>query len=233
MARQIAVQDPQDEQLNDLLRLAQLQKMLSDPGQEQQKIDQTDHTARMTAAIHLLGLQQEAKNQAEQRRLQQLGIDETAHTREAGVKLNLLGDLLRNPNPDPAIVETVGGLVPEFGVAQQHHKEQALATEIAKVGPILGAVKDPEQRKLIMGQLSPEAQTHFGQVELPPTVPTDSTGTKIGQRVGWLANHPEDVFTPKGIYDFGSRMGQNMVRNNQPLIKDILAAFQAATQPTQ
>lgn len=152
-------------EIEQLLQLAQLSQLLQKPQQETAELGQRDENAKLTAAIHLIGLQQEAKNNAETNRFRE---GELAN-RSAAIKANTLestvGHLASRPDVPLGVLADV---INSGGDLSQAIRtvDRARATKIAhehstNLDALLGQGKDFND---------PVAQTLLQTVKSDPLV---------------------------------------------------------------
>jgi hypothetical protein len=213
-------QDPQETELAQLLQLAQLQNLMSAPEMQQQELDQADQKARMTAAIQLLGLKQDAEQH-------QATLAETQRSREATNKSNVLDTLVSHLSQRPDVpLSTLAETLRKGGhseladtldvvhsgevktkVATHLNALKALGSDQKKTDTYLQAISgDPEVSALVKSQL-PAAT--------PAATDTTPLGSKLGSmaRLSYLATQPTgqayllskpigDMVSSKGVQDF-------------------------------
>lgn len=135
---------------------------------EQQQLQQNDDASRMTAALHLLGLQQQGdeqqgmqdfrgkqlqlegqRNQSEDTfRQNQLGEEKNYHQNAIGSQM--VGDMSRLPGMDINHLMQIAGVTdPRFAQLAQDQQGAARAQAIERVYPMLKLVTDPVARETV------------------------------------------------------------------------------------
>lgn len=231
--------DPRQQQLIQLLQLAQLHKLLSEPQQEQQHLDQTNEQQRMALAVHLLGLHQDEQNQAEQRRLQELGINETAKSRvdqhDTTMKLGVLHGLVSDPMvPLDTKMKFAASISPEMATlikADHAEKVQSAIKNHLEGFKSVAATGKPEALDAFktMNQIPDEAWAQMKTL-VPPTVAplqdTTSTATKLGRTTRTLseiADHP--ISLALGPIGWGIVAGQKLAAKTEKPTNQNFADF--------
>jgi hypothetical protein len=215
---------PQERDLQQLLQLAQLHQLVSQPDIEQQRVDQTEHANRMTAAIHLLGLQQDAEQK-------QAAIEEQTRLREASVKGNITDALLSHVFNDPSTpletkLDFAGRVSPEAAqMVKDRHAEMVTSAIKNNTGAYQSLVSKGAKPEVLAAfktsqQIPDEAWEHIKKSlpDITATPPdTTSTGTKLGgtaRSVGLFSalSNPAALPFTEGYY--GYQTGKKLL--NQP-----------------
>lgn len=221
-------QQPQDESqqnLAQLLQLAQFAHLTSDTAQDQQRLEQQDQEHRVASAIALLGLQQQkdvaaqtAKNEDAQRELQRLGIEEVAKSREATTKSNVADALLTLGTHNPDSLPLVSGALEKLGYPELagSAKDLHLQNSKVKAATLLPAIMAAHQKggdvyknALTMAQADPDVWDAI-KPHLPaevPATPASSLGTKLGG-IARLTNQLDPVSLFSNLVKTGYNVGK-------------------------
>lgn len=237
-----------DSDIGQLLQLAQLHNLTLNPQQEQQHLDSQDQAARMTAAIHLLGLMQEKEYQQGQLAHGDAALQAAIKEREMQAKTSTLDTLIAHGQLPPAVLaETLKN-------AGQGDYSNALATtadaeQAKKVALHLNniAMLQKSGGKSAVDKYLPAIQADpgvwekvKGQLPQDMTVPTPETplGGKLGGLINTLRDFGGYTNTVPGAplfgipAYFGAKAGMDIAKKNPSLGSDFWAALMNQ-QPTQ
>ncbi len=197
----------EDPQLTQLAQIAQIAHLLSGPEQTQQEIDQRDQAAKLTAAIHLLGLHQEqAHNAAALDELTKYHAGELAHgqaaldaamkEREIAAKSNVTDAMVSHLLSDPSLpaevkASTLEGLgFPQMKEALGQVKQAETQKKVAALLPAITAAhaKGPDVYKTVLDSAKADPDVWNA---LQPHLPAIETPTSSG---GASSTSPEGYF---------------------------------------
>lgn len=152
-------QQPQqqpDRMTKQLGQLAALRAMGGDTGFRQQQLGQNDQQSRLSAALHLLGLQQQQEQQTELAGFHQsqLGLEGDRNKmamdeRQAGNRTHLASSMIGLPGMTANSALKLAGVAdPAFGQVAEQQAAEARAQAIERTLPGAKMISDPNAREM-------------------------------------------------------------------------------------